>query len=228
MRYNLGAMCNLYSHRKTQDELRRIIKGLKDRAGNLPPQSAIFPDGIAPVIRTTADGERELVKMRWGFPSPPIYGPPRPITNVRKVESNFWKPWLKPEYRCLVPATSFCEYDDKPDPKTKRKTPVWFALSKSRPLFFFAGIWRPWTGTRGTKKDSVEGDHLLYSFFTTDANAVVRPVHSKAMPVILITAAERETWLTAPVEKALKLQRPLAKDDLMIVARGEKQDGMAA
>ena len=30
------------------------------------------------------------------------------------------------------------------------------------------------------------------------------------MPVILMTKAEYETWLTAPVEKALKLQRPLA------------------
>jgi putative SOS response-associated peptidase YedK len=30
------------------------------------------------------------------------------------------------------------------------------------------------------------------------------------MPVILTTKEEYETWLTAPVEKALKLQRPLA------------------
>jgi len=220
-------MCNLYSHRKTQDELRRIIKGLKDRAGNLPPQSAIFPDGIAPVIRTTEEGELELLKMRWGFPSPPIYGG-RPVTNVRNAKSGYWKPWLKPEQRCLVPATSFCEYDDKPDPKTKRKTPVWFALSKSRPLFCFAGIWRPWTGLRGTKKEPVEGEHLLFSFLTTDANAIVKPVHSKAMPVILMTKEEREIWLTAPVDEALKLQRPFPKDALKIVARGEKQDGVAA
>jgi hypothetical protein len=27
-------MCNLYSHRKSQDELRQFIKGLKDRAGS--------------------------------------------------------------------------------------------------------------------------------------------------------------------------------------------------
>lgn len=217
-------MCNLYSHRKSQDEIRNLIKGLKDRAGNLPPMPAIFPDMLAPVIRTSEKGELELLKMRWGFPSPPIYGQPRPITNVRNVSSNYWKPWLKPEQRCLVPATSFCEYDDRPDPKTKRKTPVWFALSKSRPLFFFAGIWRPWTGTRGTKKEPIEGDHLLYSFLTTDANAIVKPVHANAMPVILTTAAERETWLTAPVEQALKLQRPLPKDELSEVARGEKQD----
>ncbi len=103
-------MCNLYSHRKTQDELRRIIKGLKDRAGNLPPSPAIYPDTLAPVIRTTENGERELVKMRWGFRTRRSTVRP-PLTNIRKMDSKLWKPWLKPEYRCLVPATSFCEYD---------------------------------------------------------------------------------------------------------------------
>lgn len=69
---------------------------------------------------------------------------------------------------------------------------------------------------------------MLFSFLTTDANAVVKPVHAKAMPVILTTAAEREIWLTAPVEDALKLQRPLPTDALRIVARGEKKDGVEA
>jgi len=161
--------------------------------------------------------------MRWGFPSPAIYSG-RPVTNVHNVKSNYWKPWLKPEQRCLVPATSFCEYTDKPDPKSKRKTPTWFGLSETRPVFFFAGIWREWTGTRGTKADPVEGMHLLYSFLTTDSNKIVKPVHAKAMPVILTSAAEQEIWLKAPMEEALRLQRPLPDEQLKIVARREKQD----
>ena len=32
-----------------------------------------------------------------------------------------------------------------------KKTPTWFALDVSRPLFAFAGIWTPWRGVRGTK-----------------------------------------------------------------------------
>ena len=57
-------MCDLYSHRKSQDELRRIIKGLRDRAGNLPPLPGIYPDSVAPVIRKTEDSDLELVKIR--------------------------------------------------------------------------------------------------------------------------------------------------------------------
>ena len=40
--------------------------------------------------------------------------------------------------------------------------------------------------------------------------------------MILTTEQEIETWLTAPAEAALKLQRPI--DGLEIVARGVKED----
>ena len=217
-------MCNLYSYTRAQAEALRVARALRDNAGNVPPLPSIFPDQMAPVIRTAGDGVRELMMMRWGFPSPPGLGAPRLVTNVRNVNSNWWKPWLLAGHRCLVPATSFCEHHDTPDPKTKRKIPHWFALSEDRPIFFFAGIWRPWTGTRGTKAEPVEGEHLLYSFLTCDANAVVKPIHAKAMPVILTTADEVETWLTGPVEEALKLQRPLVDKALKVVAFGEKED----
>jgi putative SOS response-associated peptidase YedK len=50
-------------------------------------------------------------------------------------------------------------------------------------------------GVRGTKAAPVEGEHPLYAFLTTDANAVVAPVHPKAMPVILRTVEEIDRWL---------------------------------
>ncbi|WP_354269984.1 SOS response-associated peptidase family protein [Bradyrhizobium japonicum] len=63
-----------------------------------------------------------------------------------------------------------------------------------------------------------------YAFLTTDANTEVFAVHPKAMPVILTTPEEVETWMTAPAEEALKLQRPLPDGALEIVARGTKED----
>jgi putative SOS response-associated peptidase YedK len=207
------AMCNLYSMTRNQEAIRRLFRVSRDRTGNLPPMPAIFPDTLAPVIHRAPDGERELTLMRWGFPPPPNLGT-RPVTNVRNGRSPYWRGWLKPEFRCLVPATSFCEWTD-----SAPKVPHWFALAEDRPLFAFAGIWRPWSGTRKGET----GEHRLFSFLTTEANARVRPIHAKAMPVML-TEDGPETWLTAPFDEALALQRPFAEDRMAIVAVGDKKD----
>jgi putative SOS response-associated peptidase YedK len=121
-----------------------------------------------------------------------------------------------------VPVTSFCEYQDG------SKVPTWFARptkdGDTRALFSFAGVSRKWTGTRGTKKDPVEGEHLLYSFLTIEPNKVVAPVHVKAMPVMLIDAAMFDQRLDGTPEEALKLQVPAPDDRLTIVSKGPRND----
>jgi putative SOS response-associated peptidase YedK len=86
-----------------------------------------------------------------------------------------------------VPANSFAEYAPKPNPETKKKDVVWFALNEDRPLFAFAGISTEFKGDRGTKSKPIPGPHDVYGFLTTSPNAVVEPIHPKAMPVILPT-----------------------------------------
>ena len=220
-------MCNLYSHTKGPKAIRDLANAMGgdwlDSAGNLEPQSAIFPDGVAPVVRSRPEGGRELSKMRWGFPAPPN-SKSSFVTNVRTTTSHFWKRWLARENRCLVPVTSFCE----PDWRAGKHMPTWFAIDESRPLFFFAGIWRPWSGTRGTKAHPATGDHLVFAFLTTEANAEVAPVHPKAMPVLLLDREARETWLEGSVEEALALQGPAPDGSLKIVATGSRQDGIDA
>jgi putative SOS response-associated peptidase YedK len=213
-------VCNLYSETRNQDAIRALFRASHDRTGNLPLFPAIFPDQMAPIVRNANEGGRELVLARWGMPGPLQYGG-APVTNIRNVSSSHWRGWLSPNNRCLVPATSFCEYaDTKP-----KKTPMWFALSEDRRLFAFAGLWTRWHGVRGPKSAPVDGGHELFGFLTTEANAIVAPIHPKAMPVILTTPEEADLWLEGETMDALKLQRPLPDYALRIVARGEKEDG---
>jgi len=212
-------MCNLYSMTKNQAAIIALTRAMRDTTGNLPTLPGIFPDYMAPIVRNAPDDVRELMMGRWGMPGPPQFGGGA-ITNIRNTKSAHWRAWLKPANRCVVPWTSFCEYDDtKP-----KKTPSWFAFDEARPLAVFAGIWANWHGKRGTKANPIEGEHQLFGFLTTDANDVVGAIHPKAMPVILTTADEIETWMTAPAEEALKLQRPLPNGALKVVMTGEKED----
>ncbi len=108
-------MCNLYSLTRSQDEIRRIANAMRDTTGNQPPLPAVFPDTPAPVVRMGADGVRELAAMRWGMPSPVFALKGRStdpgVTNVRNVSSPHWRRWLSVQHRCLVPFTSFSEYE---------------------------------------------------------------------------------------------------------------------
>jgi putative SOS response-associated peptidase YedK len=53
---------------------------------------------------------------------------------------------------------------------------------------------------------------------------VVQPIHSKAMPAILTMPEEFDAWLSAPIEEALRLQRPLSDAALKIVGMGREAD----
>jgi putative SOS response-associated peptidase YedK len=127
-------MCNLDSITKAQDAMRVCSASSTDRTGNLPPMPGVFPDYPAPIVRM-AEGERELAVARWGMPSPSFALKGRTtdpgVTNVRNTSSPHWRRWLGPANRCIVPFTSFSEYETGPEGK---KIPVWFALGEDRPL----------------------------------------------------------------------------------------------
>jgi putative SOS response-associated peptidase YedK len=217
-------VCNLYSVTKGQQAILAFMRAVRDRAGNLPSMPGVFPDYAAPIVRTGADGVRELVPARWGMPSPVFALKGRTtdpgVTNIRNVASPHWRRWTGEPHRCVVPFTSFSEYDTD---EAGKKVPAWFALDGSRPLAAFAGIWATWTSVRKKAEGEVTAD--VFGFLTTEPNDVVAPVHPKAMPVILTRPDEIEAWMRAPWSEACAMQRPLPDGALTIVARGEKKDG---
>jgi putative SOS response-associated peptidase YedK len=81
-------------------------------------------------------------------------------------------------------------------------------FNDDRPLTRFAGIWTEFKGDRGTKSKPMPGPHDVYGFLTTTPNAVVEPIHPKAMPVILTTDEERDVWMRAPPQLPLSARSP--------------------
>jgi putative SOS response-associated peptidase YedK len=96
-------MCNLYSHTRNIEAIRRLFRVGHNRTTSIEPQPAIFPSWNGGVIRKAEDGERELVTMSWGFVLLQFGKAPRRVTNVRDdkiLASRFWKPSFE-QRRCL-------------------------------------------------------------------------------------------------------------------------------
>lgn len=130
------------------------------------------------------------------------------VTNVRNLTSPHWRRWLGPAHRCLVLVTAFAE--------PIKGGNQWFGPAEAETPMFFAGIEvRGWTSVRKVKDGETTDD--LYAFLTCAPNAEVKSVHPKAMPVILTDPGDWETWLSAPIEIASKLQRPLPDGALALV-----------
>lgn len=193
-------MCNRYASDIRKADLQQEVYGFEEwnetriipLLGNAVLE--VFPKSFGPVITRMGDGSNKWSKMRWGLPGPPQFGS-APVTNIRNIKSPHWRNVLGIEHRCLVPFTAFSEYEDA-SPKGDKQI-RWFAAPDRR-MMFFAGVYRSWSGDYGSKKEPNVGDHVLFSFLTTEPNDVVRPVHAKAMPVVLASEDACSEWLSMP------------------------------
>ena len=78
---------------------------------------------------------------------------------------------------------------------------VWFTVN-DQPVSCFAGIWRQ------------QEEGACYAFLTCEPNPVVKPVHPKAMPVIL-QPEDYDRWLSG--DDAAALQAPFPSQLMAVV-----------
>lgn len=168
----------------------------------------IAPTTTIPVVTAAADGGREISFMRWGLV--PFWAKAMNIgasLNNARSDSIASKPAFREAWkrrRCLVPATSFYEWQVQ---ESGTKQPYAIASAHGEVLAF-AGIWERWRDPQG---GSTAPELISVAIITTDANETMRPLHHR-MPVI-IAEPHRDEWLRATVPP-VELLRPCDADVL--------------
>lgn len=199
-------MCNLYTLSASASDVASYFKARMPVSSNVS-QGDVYPGGPGLVIRE-ADDQRIVQAMTWGFPLPlkskrtgePIK--PKPVNNIADLSSYMWRFIApRPENRCLIPLTGFCEAEGEKGAKTR----TWFNVSE-RPIFAWAGMW----------KDSLEWG-AVYSGLMTDCNDAIRPVHDR-MPVLL-HEEDYEPWLRGSLDDVLSFQDRCFPNELIAMKR---------
>ncbi|MCI0430136.1 MAG: SOS response-associated peptidase [Rhodospirillales bacterium] len=191
------AMCGRYLLISPVEAMRRFfdVGGLL----NLPPRYNIAPTQDAPVMRLDQEGRRELIQMRWGLV--PAWAKDLSMgarcINAR-AESVAEKPAFHDAFRrrrCLIPTDGFFEWE-----KTGKIRQPWRIGLAEGGLMALAGLWERWRAPDGNVVRT-------YAVVTTNANALVAPLHDR-MPVVVAPAAFPD-WLDAetPPERLQEIMR---------------------
>jgi putative SOS response-associated peptidase YedK len=150
------------------------------------------------------DGERAWDVMTWDV----LGGQATwPMTNVRNLRLPQWTRLAeRPENRCLIPLTEFCEFTpekhDLGDGKQPLKGEMWFDVV-DQPTFAVAGFWQYTKQGAGV------------TMVTCDPNALVAPIHPKAM-ITILAREDHDRWLRGSYEDVVALQRPYPAERMKV------------
>ncbi|MBK8810317.1 MAG: SOS response-associated peptidase [Acidobacteria bacterium] len=174
-------MCGRISQKGRRADFREFIY-------KFDPGEDLFRPNIKPTqtvqIVVNDDQEAHTVAAKWWFQKEGGKEFSTEYTTfnaaAEKLEKSFlWRGALH-KRRCLVPVTSFYEWNVKGEPPLEIGMP-----ERDRP-FALAGLWSNF---------SIEGVHYhSFAIITTDPNAFMKPIHRR-MPVVLGGLADQERWL---------------------------------
>lgn len=184
-------MCGRYVLEATKKELWERYSLGRGNDAFYERNGEIFPTNAAPIILPGNEWGYE----KWGFTESFSN---RPLINAR-AETILEKPTFRQPFmssRCLIPATSFFEWEKKGKEKIKRKITV-----GGIPIFSMAGILKTYTDGEG-------GIFARFSIITTEANQQMTTIHDR-MPVIL-NPEDEQLYLdrNADPKRILQLLKP--------------------
>jgi putative SOS response-associated peptidase YedK len=175
-------MCGRYALYGPQS---RLGEQFGVESADLEQRYNIAPSQDAPIVRSGADGERELISARWGLLPSWVKEPGKLAQPINaKVETAGEKPMFRLPFkrsRVLVPASGFYEWV----PVAGCNQPYFIRPVGGEALFGFGGLLEHWDGP--------EGQVLTFAILTAAANDLVRPIHDR-MPVI-IRPEDYAAWL---------------------------------
>jgi putative SOS response-associated peptidase YedK len=180
-------MCGRYTlHASAEEIAEQFDAELTEEDQSLfEPCYNVAPGMTMPVVLLGNKNQRTFGGMRWGLI--PKWADDKKtgykMINARAEsidEKNSFKGPFKSQ-RCLIPANGFYEWKTQ----DKEKQPFYIRVLKDN-VIGLAGLYEEW--------ESPDGEIIYsYTIITTDANALVMPLHDR-MPVI-IDPSDYKTWL---------------------------------
>ena len=159
----------------------------------------VFPTNKQAIV--VGGGKKSIEGAVWGF-APPFAK--RPLINARG-ETVHEKPTFKEAFlmgRCIVPATSFFEWEKMEDKKIRREIRV-----RDQEIFSMAGLY-------STFRDKAGLTFVAFTIITTEANSQMKKIHDR-MPVILHRDKE-DLWLNREERDLDRLKSLMAPTDLVL------------
>lgn len=174
----------------------------------VPPRYNIAPSQPLLALRYNPDTrQREWTHLIWGlvprWAKDPAIG--NRMINAR-AETLREKPAFRDAYRyrrCIIPANGFYEWQ-----KTGNAKRPYFVRARDNLPLGLAGLWESWHSADG-------GELQTCTIITTDANAVVRPLHERM--AVILPPESYDAWLdpTASPESLAPLLRPVPDEWLI-------------
>jgi putative SOS response-associated peptidase YedK len=204
-------MCGRFVSTSSPSELAEQFVVDEVAVANGEPNYNVAPRAKVMVVRERSGGgdeveeRRVLSRVRWGLV--PSWAKD-PGIGDRLINARAETVAEKPAYRrafakrrCIIPADGFYEWKVVGPPSSPKgrpkKQPIYIHRRDEEPMAF-AGLWEAWKvpeGVDAPDDGADDGDGWLRScaIVTTDANALLAPVHDR-MPVVL-PASAWEQWL---------------------------------